>query len=172
MKVITMKNEETKMENEEITKIDDGDVTPESLMGIFKGPGIMKMIIVTLIVHVVVMVGSSVPFLMRSVFGEDTSQMTKDERIDLAVADATAAIRKIAKEQDLSPQDISDQFASGKSSSPKKPAAAPKATPKVEDQNSDALPDKPKSEIEKMLEIKADGPDAPPVDLDDEDDIF
>lgn len=153
-------------------KINTDDVTPESLMSIFKGPGFVKMVIVTIIVHLVVVGGSSLGYLKRTVLGEDTSKMTKDQLIERAVSDATEAIRTIAKENGLNPQDISDQFASSGSRSVKQPVDQP--DDKVNTPDTPPEPDKPLTEIEKTIGVKKDGPDKPPVIEDDneEEDLF
>lgn len=150
----------------------NSDITPESLMDKFKGPGLVKMVIITVIVHVVVLVGTSLPYLKKSVLGADTSKMTKDERIAAAVADATEAIREIAEDHELNPQDISDQFASGGSRSAKQ-METPEQTAEPENKAGDAAaePEKPKSAIEKQLETKAEGPQMPTFDTK-KDDIF
>ncbi|MFT7515064.1 MAG: hypothetical protein ACI9QL_004290, partial [Candidatus Omnitrophota bacterium] len=145
----------------------------ESLMNSFHGPGLSKMMIVTIVVHVVVILGTSVPFMLKSVLGENTSELSKDERIEKAVADATSSLQKIADEHGLSPKEISDQFGTGKTMKPverAKPSTEPEA-PATSAQE----PEKPKSAIEQALEKKAPGPGLPDVSSDieeEEDDLF
>lgn len=141
-------------------------VTPDTLMERFQGKGLKGIILFTIVVHVVVIGGSSVPYLVRDVFGADTSEMTEDERIKAAVQEATAAIRDIAADYGLNPQDISDQFASGGSRAAAVSGTAPE--PEEDAITDEPEPDRPKSQIEKDIEVTAEGPAVPTI----EDDIF
>jgi len=150
-------------------EIDVNEVTPESLMDTFKGPGLSKMVIITIVVHAAVILGSSVPFLLRSVMGDNSSRLSKEERIDKAMADVTGELQKIAEEHGLTTQEIREQFAKGKRP---KPAAAPVTEPEAEpDSESEAPgePEKTKSAIEKELEKKELGPASPDLSADIED---
>jgi len=149
------------------------EATPDSLMEQFKGRGLKPIVMFTLIVHVVVILGSSVPFFVKKAFARGNSKRTETERIENAVEDATAALRKIAKKHGLNPQDISDQF-SGKSRPGKAPAADPAASADEPTGTEDAAaaPDtREKSAYETNLEAKAEGPKVPDFE-DDKDDIF
>ena len=73
------------------------DATPESLMRVFQGAGWGKMIAFTVVLHVVVIGGSSVPYLLRSFGGALSGERSREERIEKAVADATASLQKIAE---------------------------------------------------------------------------
>ena len=130
----------------------------------------MKSIIVfTILIHAVVLLGSSVPFLMKTVKGEDTSKLSEQDRIDKAVREAAASLREIAEEHGLNPQDLSSQFAEGKTKPPASvpvPAPAPGVAPAGEGE-----PGEPKSTVEKELDVKADGPKLPAVE-DEEEDLF
>lgn len=149
------------------------ETTPDELMESFRGRSLKSIIVFTIFIHAVLLLGTSVPFLMRSVMGEDTSEMSEQERIDKAVREATASLRDIADEHGLNPEDISGRFAGGAT---RRPAAAPTppaagtggepATPVAE-----AKPDEPKSAIEKELDVKAEGPALPAVE-DEEEDLF
>lgn len=147
------------------------EVTPDSLMGQFKGKGLKPIVMFTLVVHVVLILGSSIPFFVRKAMSADNSKRSEAERIESAVEDATAALRKIAKKHGLNPQDISSQFSGGaRSGKPAGGAAAtPDAMPKAADAP-DATPERDKSAYETNLESKAEGPSVPS--LDDEEDIF
>ncbi len=159
------------------------DVTPDTLMQRFQGKGLKAIIVFTLVAHVVILTGSSIPYFMKMVLGADTAKMTKEEKIKAAVQEASASIQKIAAVYGLNPQEISDQITGGGSraavaagadeagvatvESATPAAGAPDAaTPP--DAAAPAEPARPKSEIEKTLEVKAQGPAAPKVD----DDIF
>jgi hypothetical protein len=150
----------------------------------FQGPGLFKMVLVTLVFHAVLVLGTSVSFLKTSLMGEDVSKLTKEQRVEKAVADATASLRKIAAVNGLNPQDISDKFSGGASRVAKKvtlpggaqpPAEtnpAPEATtaPVVIPAPASTNPPKPESQIEKDLKKTVDGPKAPPATV--TDDIF
>lgn len=152
--------------------------TPESLMEHFQGPGLAKMVLVTLAVHLVLIGGTSVPYLKTELLGEDVSKLSKEKRIEKAVADATASLRKIAAANGLNPQEISDTFSPGASRAAKsastatmpKPAVVPapeKAAPTNEPAKAPAAPE---SQIEKELKKTVEGPKAPPAGA--TDDIF
>lgn len=135
--------------------------TPDELMESFQGKSLKSIIVFTLIVHAILLLGTSIPFLIEKVSGKNTSRMSEDERIQLAVKEATQSLRDIADEHGLNVQDISNQFAGGtrKSKTPvKNPAKTDEPT---------GEPEKPKSAIEKELDVKAKGPDVPPVEDDD-----
>jgi len=171
------------MRNEEIKSVNLDDLTPESLMDKFKGPGLMKIVMVTVVFHLVVLVGFSLGFINKAIFGEDTSKLSKDERVEKAMADTTTALREIADEYGLNPQDISAQFTKGGSRTVKKSMTA-MDTKSATDKNLDDLKksvdttkpagdgqsEQPKSALEKQLEKAVDGPDMPGVD--EEEDIF
>lgn len=149
------------------------EATPDSLMAPFKGMGLKPIVIFTLVVHVVVILGSSIPFFVRKAFSADNAKLTREERVESAVEDATAALRKIARKHDLNPQDISDQF-SGKGSRSGNAgggaAAAVDAAPESAD-TSDQPPERGKSAYETNLEAQAEGPSVPTFE-DEKDDIF
>ncbi len=79
----------------------------------------VSILIFTLVVHVVVIGGSSIPFFIRTAMDAGNANKSEADRIESAVEDATAALRKIAEKHDLNPTDISDQF-SGKRSRTRK----------------------------------------------------
>lgn len=143
----------------------NNDVTPESLMDKFRGPGLMKMVVVTVVVHVVVILVSSLGYLKK----KDTSKMSRDQRIAAAVEDASVIIKQLAEEHGLNPQDISDQFASGGSRTAKQAApetAEVKEVPAEAGQSGESS-EQPKSAIEKELEKAVKGPEMPAVGKDD-----
>jgi hypothetical protein len=152
----------------------ESEVSPDSLMAHFHGSGLKKIIAFTIAVHVVVLGASSVPFLWKSAFRGDVSKLDKDQRMAKAVADASASLRKIAAENGLDPQEISRRFAGGgatRAPAPPPVEAAASNAPPPEAKTPPAEPEKPKSAIEKELEVKTPGPDVPPVGSG-KDDIF
>jgi hypothetical protein len=175
------------MSNEQVNKVNSADVTPESLMEYFHGPGLVKMLLVTVIFHAVLILGTSVSYLKTSVLGEDVSKLTKEQRVEKAVADATTSLRKIAAANGVNPQDISDKMGGGAARAVKKEAVAPVGQPSTDATNKVApakvnsevatppattgeTPARPESQIEKDLKKTVDGPKAPPATV--TDDIF
>lgn len=163
------------MSNEKSKEMDSADVTPESLMERFKGPGLVKMIIVTVVFHAVLVFGTSVTYMKKSIFGDEVAAMTKEKRIEKAVGEATSSLRKIAVENGLNPQDISDNFSSsaaraakaaaaGKGTASATNAPADKApVPKPDKDGKTEKPERPESKIEKDMKKAVKGPDAPPA---------
>lgn len=146
-----------------MTEQSGGSKTPDQLMDRFQGNGIKRMIIFTLIVHVVVLTVSSVPYIIKKALHANTSKMTQEEKVDAAVKAATASIREIADDYGLNPSELSERFGAPR------PAAAPLPTaeaepPEAAEDVAVNEPDKPKSEIEKAIEVKADGPEIPSID--------
>lgn len=145
----------------------NNDVTPESLMDNFRGPGLIKMVVVTVVVHIVVLIVGSLPYLKRTILGADTSKMTKEQKMENAMDDATSALRKIAAQHGLNPQDISDQFAAAGSRTVKPDTAVEAAGAEAPASVKPTEPEKPKSAIEKELEKAVKGPEMPPAGKDD-----
>ena len=97
------------------------ETTPDQLMKTFEGRSLKSIILFTIVVHAVLLIGTSVPYLMGAVTGGDTSEMSEEERLTAAAKEATAAIREIAERNGVKPQDLSSRFADG---TPKAPTAA------------------------------------------------
>lgn len=148
----------------------NSDVTPESLMDNFKGPKLVALAILTVVVHIVLIFGTSFPYILGKF--KDTSEMPKEEKIKLAVEEATIELREIAEKYELNPQEISDQFASGGSRTKKAVEDADEGDAPAEKPDEPAEdPEKPKSAIEMKIEEKKEGPKVPTFD-DKKDDIF
>ncbi len=146
--------------------------SPDELMESFKGHSIKKIVIFTVIVHVVLILGTSASFFYERLLGADSQVLSQEERMDLAVREATTSIRAIAEKYDLKPQELSSQFADKKAKAPVEAAsdteaegvsANPETGTAADPDTGDADADKPLSTIEKELQKKADGPDLPPV---------
>jgi hypothetical protein len=148
------------------------EVTPESLMASFKGAGLTRMVVVTLVFHVVVIALFSIGYLKKSLLGDDVGKLTKEQRVEKAMSDATASLMKIAEANGLNPQDISERLSPGGARSAKADAAAPAADaqgkPVVAAPAAQApagapvpAPAKPESAIEKDLKKAVDGPKMP-----------
>jgi hypothetical protein len=144
------------------------ETTPDQLMKAFEGRSLKAIIIFTIVVHAVLLIGTSAPYLWKAVTGEDTTEKSEAERLEIAAKEATASIREIAERYGLKPQELSSRFVDG---APKAPAAAPEDT-SSEATTSDATPDdstQPESAIEKEIKKVEEGPELPPVE---EEDLF
>ena len=150
------------------------EVSPDDLLSDFRGKSVASIVIFTVVIHAIVLFGTSAPYLMKTFLKGESSKLTEEQKIENAKRDATASLRKIAKKHGINPQDLSDQLGGGtkattKSSAPQK--GKPKSTetpaaPKTSE------PEKPKSAIEKELDKKAKGPVLPKVPNDTEEDLF
>jgi hypothetical protein len=146
------------------------ETSPGDLLGNFTGRSLKSIILFTIVVHAVLVLATSGPYIWRSFFGEDSSKLSESERIDLAVKETQSAMRRIAEEHGLKPQDLGSRFAT--------PAAARKAEPKEESKTepksesgsetkadpaatSPPAPEEPKSTIEKELKKAEPGPAVP-----------
>ncbi|OUX04906.1 MAG: hypothetical protein CBE00_11720 [Planctomycetaceae bacterium TMED240] len=167
--------------NSVLNQDDADDVSPDSLMSDFRGRPIAAIVAFTVIVHVVVVGGFSVGYMKNAVFGEDTSAMSETERLDMAVRDATTSLREIAERYGISPQELSDRFAEGKTQSSitdstkaaETPATAQQATSEASMTSSDQLgSQQPGSAIESELQIEAAGPQVPALPSLEEEDLF
>ena len=143
------------------------DTSPDDLIQHFRGRSLKSIILFTIILHVVVIGGTSIPFFIRALTGPNTEAMSEEERIELAFEKASSALRDIAEEHDIRPQKLSDRFGG---------MARPTAAPTEEEASNEAAtteestdpeepiePEEPKSEIEKELEKAEPGPELPPV---------
>ena len=152
------------------------DVTPDDLLSDFRGKGIFPILIFTVLVHGVVVIGSSVPWMMETLFSSVDEDASEEERMKEAVREATGSLREIADKYGLHPEELSSQFT--KKETPK-PAATPTPTDKEAPATgtpsaptTPAEPEEPKSAIEKELEAKATGPALPAILQEEEEDLF
>jgi hypothetical protein len=99
----------------------------------FRGGGLMRFAILALVVHAVVIIATSIPWLRETFMGSATAGMTEEQKLDAAVREATSKISAIAKEHGVSPQELGARFGgNGKASPPaskQKPETAPAAQP-------------------------------------------
>ena len=58
-----------------------GETTPDELMAHFKGKKLGPILMFTVVVHVVVLLGTSIPWLLAEVTGGDNSELSEEERI-------------------------------------------------------------------------------------------
>lgn len=145
------------------------EATPDSLMASFKGRKLKPILLFTLVAHVVVIGGSSVPYFIRKAM--ENSKLSEAERIELAVEETTAALRKIATKYDASAKDITAQF-SGGSRAAKTPGTDAVTTPDaaLAGNASGSAGERERSAYETNLEVKVEGPTVPT--FEDEEDIF
>lgn len=141
------------------------ETAPGDLLANFNGRSFKSIILFTLVVHAVLLLATSGTYIWKAVAGGDSSKLSESERTDLAVKEAQSAMRRIAEEHGLKPQDLGSHFAA--------PAAAPKAAPKAEPKTdpeakpttdpktSPPAPEEPKSTIEKDLKKAEPGPAVP-----------
>jgi hypothetical protein len=96
----------------------------------------MRFAIMALVVHAVVILATSIPWLRETFMGSATAGMTEEQKLEAAVREATSKISAIAKEHGVSPQELGARFGgNGKTAGPaskqpaeKSPAAAPTTT--------------------------------------------
>lgn len=144
------------------------DVVPDSLMDDFRGRPILTLLVFTVVIHVVIVAVSSLPYLKNQLFGADNSALSHEERLDLAVKEATASLRAVAREYDVKPQDLSNRFASGANAATSSTSVEPGEPANVQ---ATALTES-SSAIEKKTNQKSVGPDQPALAPEDEDDLF
>lgn len=149
------------------------EVTPDQLMNKFKGSSLKSIILYTVIIHIVLLLGTSFPYLYKNIFGEDTAALSEKDRVDAALRDATTALRDIAEQYGMKPQDLSDQLAGNSKKAPKAPQTENETKEDSTEPKPETSPEaeKPKSAIEKELEKKETGPELPKP-IEDEEDLF
>jgi hypothetical protein len=153
------------------------EVTPDQLMNNFKGSSLKTIIIYTVIIHLVLLVGTSFPYLYKSIVGEDSSALSEKDRADAALRDATTALRDISEQYGLKPQDLSSRLAGESTGAPKAPKEESETKEDSTEPQPESTPDtepdaeEPKSAIEKELETKETGPELPKP-IEDEEDLF
>lgn len=143
----------------------NNDTSPDELMHHFRGRSLKSILIFTIIVHVVIIGGTSLPFLVRAMPGPDTDKLTDDERVELAVKEATASLQKIADAYGIRPQKLSEQL-----NGSRRPSAGPQAEESATGPDGPEAatetagePEAQKSEFEKQLEVAEPGPTLPPL---------
>ena len=164
------------MSNERISGTATSDyseeVTPESMMNEFRGRPFVGILTFTVIVHVVFVSVFSFGYLKSELFGEDTSSLAEEKRLEIAVREATTSLREIAERHSLNPQDLTSQFARGATRPATSATSLPTTDPGPETPGESAGTE---SAIEKELNTKVKGPAAPdlPPDLPtEEEDLF
>ena len=154
------------------------EITPDQLLESFRGRSLKSVILFTVIIHVVIVGGTSIPYLMKSIAGKSSSKLNETDRTELAAREATAALRDIATKHGIKPQDLSSRIADGAAPKAKvekeEEAPATKEEPVTPEAQPTVEPEKPKSAIEKELEVKEEGPKVPDIKVEEasEEDLF
>ena len=135
----------------------------------FEGRSLKSILLFTIVIHAVLLIGTSVPYLFGAVAGEDTSELSEEDRLQAATKEATAAMREIAERYQLQPQELSSRFADG---TPKAPTAAPEETGNGAESTPESNPEEaegeePGSLIEEEINKAEKGPELPPVEDED-----
>ncbi|MGD1978190.1 MAG: hypothetical protein PVJ98_02255 [Akkermansiaceae bacterium] len=152
------------------------EISPDELMESFRGRSLKSIILFTVVVHAVLLLGTSVPFLIKMVTGKDTTELDEEERLKLAMDEATSSLQEIAEEYGLNPRDLSRNFAGGTKSATKKPGqdkpgTSPEGKPLPGAQPKPGPGEPPlDSPLKEEIRVKKEGPKAPPVD--DDEDLF
>jgi len=158
----------------ELARVKD-EVSPDSLMRDFRGHKLLLLVVVAIVVHAVLFLGSSLGFIRKELFGTDTSEMSKEDRVKVALGEATSALGEIVERHNLTVDDLTERFASAGSrasqvqsdvgtadgGSADKPEDAPAETPAA------APPQPDVTEFEKNLPQATVGPDSPMTDDED-----
>lgn len=141
------------------------ETTPDQLLDTFRGRGLKTVIIFTIVVHVVVLLATSAPYLIRTFGAGAKMKMSETERMDLAVKEAMASLKTIAESHGVKPQDLGSRLGGSAPRAPQEEAAPPPAaTPeKTGEAPAASEPEKPKSEIEQQIEKTKEGPAVPAV---------
>ena len=145
------------------------ETSPDELLDTFKGSSLKMIIIVTVIVHVVLLFGTSLPSLLMGKSGGNVEDMSESERMEKAVEEANKSIKELAEEWQVKPQDLSAELGIG-APRPTSPKAAPAPSPVAGGPSEN--PEESKSSIEKEMEKVEKGPAVPAVPEDDEEDLF
>ena len=159
------------------------EISPDSLLNDFRGRPVVSIAVFTIIVHAILVGVFSIGYLKASVLGDSTEGLSEEERMDVAVREATKSLREIAERHGMNPQEFSSHFAEKDSistspSTTSEPISETASTPSAEPVPgqpgaTDATDDKPKSAIEQKLEEKAAGPELPDLNaIEEEDDLF
>lgn len=114
-----------------VRKYED-EVNPDDLMKDFRARGIVAIGLLTLILHVAVLGGTSVGYIQEEFLSEH-EELPEEERKRLALGDATLAIKEISEKYNLMPDQITGMFSAGGSRADK---LAEKSESKPDDKSS------------------------------------
>ena len=125
-----------------------------------------------MVVHAVLLLGTSVPSILKSVAGKDDFEAdARTSARTVAVREATESLRDIAEKHGLQTAGSQQPVRRRSRARPPRPPPAADAAPAAPEADAPAGTDEPKSAIEKELDVKADGPALPPIE-DEQEDLF
>ena len=136
-------------------------ITPGDLLTNFNGRSLKSIVIFTIVVHAVLLLGTSGSYIWSLVAGADSSKLSESERIELAVQETQTAMRRIAEQHGLKPQDLGSRFASPATAQKAAPTDEPKEETETDSKTPTPAPEEPKSTIEKELKKAEPGPTVP-----------
>jgi hypothetical protein len=154
----------------------NNDLNPDDLLTDFRSKGLFPIIIFTFVIHGVVLLGSSVPWMYDSLFSSVDESASEEERIKEAVREATGSLKDIADKYGIHSEELSSQF-SKKDKKGSAPVTSQERKNSSNSGNADQSKstdegDKPKSSIQKEIEAKARGPELPSIPEEQEEDLF
>jgi len=163
------------------TPSESDPVTPDELMNDFRGKPLGKILVFTVVLHLVLIVGLSPGYFMRLAFGEPQPP-TAEEKRKVAVIEANQALREIADRYKLNRDELSEALSkpAATSDTGDEPTAEtgdePADTSEPTDPPADAAegddPDQPLSDIEETLQQEEAGPALPDLNQTPEEDLF
>jgi hypothetical protein len=151
------------------------EVNTEEMMSDFKGHNVVWLVTFAIIVHVVVILGGSVGFVINK-FSDSSDNLSEEQRVKMAMSQATSALSKVAEKNELTVDKILDAFLEDRSPSDadSDDATDPDTTSSDEastgsgtaETGADGERKRPLSEYEKQnLAKPMDGPELPPDDI-------
>ena len=150
---------------------DASAISPDELMSDFRGHSLVKIVIFTLVAHVILLGVFSPGYIKTQVFGEsdepteEVAELSDEEKLEKAQKDGKAALREVADKYGLTIKELKAQLDA------EQPAPAPVGSGQATDP-ADTDDPGPGSAIERELEVEADGPDVPDLSVEDEGDLF
>jgi hypothetical protein len=158
-----------------VRKYED-EVNPDDLLKDFRARPFVAIGLLTLILHVVILGGSSFGFIQEEFLSEH-EELPEEERERLALDDATLAIKEISEKYNLKPDQITGMFSSGGSrgdkladkepskatgasgkAPPEGGASGQKTEPDSSEESADGSSDE-KSDFQQKLEKVENGPE-------------
>ena len=154
----------------------NNDLNPDDLMSDFRSKGLLRIIIFTFVIHGVVLLGSSLPWMYDSLFSSVDENASEEERIKEAVREATGSLKDIAEKYGIHPEELSSQFSKKDKKGSARVTSQERTNSSIsgnaDQPQSKDEENKPKSSIEREIGIKAKGPELPSIPKEKEEDLF
>ena len=154
----------------------NNELNPDDLMSDFRSKGLLRIIIFTFVIHGVVLLGSSVPWMYDSLFSSVDENASEEERIKEAVREATGSLKDIAEKYGIHPEELSSQFSKKDKKGSARVTSQERTNSSIsgnaDQPQSKDEENKPKSSIEREIGIKAKGPELPSIPKEKEEDLF